>query len=96
LSGTWQAETPLDPVEFDTLRADIYPLEAMNLKIAFYTNTTTVVSLKAGEWNSIAVPLGFSRNFSRFYFQSLLDTPATCYFDNIRFTAANFHDPIMR
>jgi|GEM_PF-608781 len=96
LSGTWHAESPLDPVEFDTLRADIYPLEAMKLKVAFYTNTTTVVALKAGEWNSIAVPLGFSRNFSRFYFQSLLDTPVTCYFDNIRFTAASFRDPIMR
>ncbi len=96
LSGTWQAASPLDPVEFDTLRADIYPLEAMKLKIAFYTNTTTVVSLKAGEWNSIAVPLEFSHSFSRFYFQSLLDTPVTCYFDNIRFTAANFRDPIMR
>jgi hypothetical protein len=96
LSGTWEAESPLDPVEFDTLRADIYPLAAMRLKIAFYNDSATEVSLRGGEWNSIAVPLDFARHFSRFYFQSLLDTPAKCYFDNIRFTAANFRSPITR
>ena len=96
LSGTWEAESPLDPVEFDTLRADIYPLAAMRLKIAFYNDSATEVSLRGGEWNRIAVPLDFTRHFSRFYFQSLLDTPAKCYFDNIRFTAANFRSPITR
>jgi hypothetical protein len=52
--------------------------------------------VKGGEWNSIAVPTDFAHNFSRFYFQSLLATPATCYFDNIRFTAAHFRAPMTR
>ncbi len=90
LSGSWQVESPLDPVQFDTLRADIYAFVPMRLKIGFYNNYSVEVSLRGGEWNAVAVPLDFAHSFSRFYFQSLLDRPARCYFDNIRFTPANF------
>ena len=62
----------------------------MKLKIGFYNDYSAEVSLRGGEWNAVAVPLDFAHSFSRFYFQSLLDRPARCYFDNIRFTPANF------
>ncbi|HUI64595.1 MAG TPA: glycosyl hydrolase family 18 protein [Bacteroidota bacterium] len=87
LSGTWGKESPVDPSEYDTLRAEIYPLGPAKLKIAFYNGVATEVTLIANAWNTIAVPLIFPRPFTRFYFQSLLNKPVTCYFDNIRFTA---------
>jgi len=90
LSGTWGKESPVDPSEYDTLRAEIYPLGSTKLKIAFYNGVATEVALNGKEWNSIAVPLVFPHPFTRFYFQSLLNKPVKCYFDNIRFTARTF------
>lgn len=90
LSGTWGAESPVDPTEFDTLRADVYPLSSLNLKVSFYNGSSTDVSLRAKEWNSIAVPLKFTGPFTRFYFQSGMGKPVKCYFDNIRFTARTY------
>ena len=90
LSGTWGAESPVDPSEFDTLRADVYPLSPMNLKVAFYNGSSSDVPLKANEWNNIAVALKFTQPFTRFYLQSGLNKPVKCYFDNIRFTAKSY------
>ena len=90
LSGTWGAESPVDPAEFDTLKADVFPLSAMNLKVAFYNGSSVDVPLRAGEWNSIVVPLKFAQPFTRFYFQSGLKSPVKCYFDNIRFVAKTY------
>jgi len=90
LSGTWGAETPIDPSEFDTLKAEIYPLSTMKLKIAYYNGVESEVSVNEGVWNSIAVPLNFSQPFTRFYFQSGLKKGVKCYFADIRFTAKTY------
>ena len=90
LSGTWGATAGIDPSEFDTLKADIYPLNAMSMKVAFYNNVSVEISLRPNEWNSVAIPLTFSQPFNRFYFQSNLSQPAKCYFDNIRFSAKRY------
>jgi chitinase len=90
LSGTWGAESPIDPTEYDTLRADVYPLSPMSLKVAFYNGSSTDVQLKANEWNAVAVPLKFAGSISRFYFQSGVKNPVKCYFDNIRFTPKTY------
>jgi len=90
LCGTWGATANIDPAEFDTLKADIFPLTGITLKVAFYNNTSVDVTLLANQWNSVAIPLKFSQPFSRFYFQSNLGRPAKCYFDNIRFSARRY------
>jgi hypothetical protein len=90
LSGTWGALSPIDPSEFDTLKADVYPLSSMTLKVAFYNGSSTDVQVKGGEWNAIAVPLSFAGPFDRFYFQSSVNKPVKCYFDNIRFTPRTY------
>jgi chitinase len=89
-SGNWGAESPIDPSDYDTLRADIFPLARMKMKIAFYNGHSVEVSLEADKWNSIAVPLTFAQPFTRFYFQSDLSKPVKCYFDNVRFTAKTY------
>ena len=85
LSGTWGREVPINPAEYDTLKLDAYPLGRLSMKVAFYNKFSTNIQLKENQWNSIAIPLQFTEPFSRFYLQSNLSKPITCYFDNIRF-----------
>lgn len=86
LSGTWGAEVPIDPADFDTLRFEAYPMDDMGVKVAFYNNYSIEARLKGKQWNSIAIPMTFKDRIARFYIQSNLGKAITCYFDNIRFT----------
>jgi chitinase len=90
LSGTWGAESPIDPGEYDSLKCDIYPTSNISLGVGFYNNHSATISLVGNQWNTVAVPLDFREKFSRFYFQHRGSGPMTCYFDNIRFSQRIF------
>jgi hypothetical protein len=89
-SGAWGADSPLDPTEFDTLKADIYPMGSVKLKASFYNGYSVEIPLLGQRWHCVAIPLAFSRPFDRFYFQNEESRPVTCYFDNVRFTAKRY------
>ena len=90
LSGTWGTEVPIDPTEYDTLKFDAYPLGPLSVKVAFYNKFSTNIQLKENRWNSMSIPLEFAEPFTRFYLQSNLNKPVTCYIDNIRFAPRGF------
>ncbi len=93
LSGTWGAEVPIDPGEYDSLKCDIFSTMNVSLGVGFYNNYSKTISLTGNRWNTIAVPLDFKEKFTRFYFQHQGSGPLTCYFDNIRLSQRIFRAP---
>ena len=85
-SGQWNALVPIDPMVYDTLQFDVYPLTTFDLDISFYNGTTAVRTIQANTWNHVIVPLTFLDPFTRFDLQRNLSGSTAAYFDNIQFT----------
>lgn len=85
-SGPANNAVPIDPMVYDTLQFDVYPLSSFELTIAFYNGTTVKQQLSGNSWNHVVIPLPFLDTFDRFYFQRNLSGAATAFFDNIMFT----------
>jgi len=85
-SGQWNALVPIDPMVYDTLQFDVYPITSFDLNISFYNGTTAIRTIQANTWNHVIVPLTFLDPFTRFDLQRNLSGSTTAYFDNIQFT----------
>ena len=85
LSGNWDAEEPIDPSEYDTLRFDIYPTASVPLTVGFYSSTVDIAAPPANQWTTISVPTP-PDPFTRFYIANGTGSNRTVYLDNIRFT----------
>ena len=90
LSGTWNAEQPIDPAEYDSLIFDVYPTSSFTLDVSFYNNYDVSKQITANQWNRVAIPLSFEEPFSRFYMRRNLSGSSTAYFDNITFIAGTY------
>ncbi|MDH3252316.1 MAG: T9SS type A sorting domain-containing protein, partial [Ignavibacteria bacterium] len=88
LSGTWNSEVPIDPADYDSLVADVYPTSGFEMEVAFYNSYTYRVTLTANKWNRVSVPLAFSESFTRFYFRRNYSGTTVVYFDNIEFVGS--------
>lgn len=85
-SGQWTAPVPIDPMVYDTLQFDVYPLASFDLTISFYNGTSAIRPVQANTWNHVIVPLSFLDPFTRFDVQRNLSGSSTAYFDNVLFT----------
>jgi hypothetical protein len=85
-SGPMQSGVPIDPLVYDTLQFDVYPLHTFPLTIGFYNGTTVETTITAGTWNHLIVPLRFFGTFDRFYMQRNLSGGDVAFFDNVTLT----------
>jgi chitinase len=82
--GAWGEEKNLYPTDYNKLTFDAYPSESFTLEIVFSNNTSTSVQLKAGQWNSVDVPIEGAAPFTKFFLRRDAPGRATVYYDNIR------------
>jgi len=94
LSGNWDAEVPIDPSVYDTLRFDIYPTASAPLTVGFYSSTVDIASPPVNQWTTISLPTP-PDPFTRFYVANGTGSTLTAYFDNIRFTGQGTPAPVL-
>lgn len=82
--GHWGEEKKLYSTDYHELTFDAYASEPVTIEITFSNNTSQKVQLKAGQWNSIAVPITGGDPFTKFYLRRDAPGKATVYYDNIR------------
>ncbi len=85
--GTYGAEVEIDPVTFDALVFDVFPLSSIDLEVVFSNGQTFSVSVPANQWSRIEVPLKFSSPFTSVYFRKGPTGSSVVHFDKICFKA---------